>query len=365
MAKVKNKKEGGLFSVIYGITNDFWRPYVYPRPFTVSDYEVINYPIIRGAWQQRQSFLLSGEIILNGDENSDAYKILKDYLDNHDDDIINLISFLQECILWGISAIEVVYDEGTLYPKRYIPIPRYLISIKDGEIYINDTPVREIPPQKIIIARNVPTADQPYGFALITILKPLYEVVKEIYNYWGNYIRTFAMPTLVFHIDTSKFSALSETERAEIQAEINKLQNLTTIKNLIISKDFLEYSTIEPKTTNVDAFQKLIDEIHKQILIAILGQELTTQAGVSSYALGKVHFQVLQNIIKRDAKLVENAINSQLIPALLELKGVKTNTYPYITIQFKENLTIDDVLKLSQIIPLDLETIKRLTGLDL
>lgn len=359
------KSSKDLFSVIYGIQNDFWRPYIYPRPFTVSDYEVINYPVIRGAWLQRQSFLLSGEIVLNGDENSEEFKVIKEYLDNYDDDFVNLISFLHECILWGIAAVEVVYDENTLFPKRYIPIPRYLLSIKEGKIFINDTPLDEIPPQKVVISQNVPTADQPYGFALITILKPLYEIVKEVYNYWGNYIRTFAMPTLVFHIDTSKFIALSDPEKAKIQTEIEKLKNLTTIKNLVISKDLLDYSTIEPKTTNTDAFQKLIEEVHKQMLIAVVGQELTTQAGVSSYALGKVHFEVLKNLIKRDAKIIENAINSQLIPALLELKGIKVQKYPYITFQFKETLTLDDVLKLSQIIPLDVETIKRLTGLDL
>lgn len=364
MAKVNKKSNSELFKIIFGYSNTFWKPYVLPKVFSSSDYEVINYPVIRGAWLQRQAMLLSGQVVLHG-EDLPGFEIVKNYLEHYDDDFVNLLSFIQEVVLWGMVAIEIVWDPETLYPKSYIPIPRYFISIQNDEIYINNTALKTIAPQKIILARNTATADQPYGFALISILKPLYEIVKEIYEYWGAYIRTFAMPTLIFEIDTSKLGGLTPEEMGKVRAEIEKLKNLSAIKNLVISKDWVEYSTIEPKSTNTDAFQKLLENIHTQMIIAILGQELTTQAMTSSYALGKIHYEVLKHLIKRDAKIIENTINSQLIPSLLELHNIQTQEYPYITIEFPERLSIDDIVKLAQITPLSLEDIKKLTGINL
>jgi len=74
---------------------------------------------------------------------------------------------------------------------------------------------------------------------------------------------------------------------------------------------------------------------------------------------------VLKHLVKRDAKIVENTINSQLIPSLLEIHNIQTREYPYITIEFPERLSIDDIMKLAQIIPLSLEDIKKLTGINL
>lgn len=364
MASRKSKNQD-LFKLVYGVENTFWKPLYALNKFSISDYEVVNYPIIRGAWLQRQAMLLSGEIILQGDENSEAYQTVKNFLENYDDKFLNLIAYLQEAVLWGVIAVEVVWDENLLLPIRYSPIPRGFISVEEGELAINGVKYSELPNGKIIYAQNTPTADQPYGFALISILKPLYAVVKDIYNYWGNYIRTFAFPSIVFKLDASIYQALTPEERAKLDASLEHLKNLSTIKNLIITKDILDFQTIEPSSANPENFRGLLDEIHRQIVIAILGQELTTTAQTSSYALGKVHYEVLKHIVKRDAKLVENAINEQLIPAILDVKGIKTDAYPYISIQFPEKLTLDDVIKLAQLIPLSLDDIRRLTGLNL
>jgi len=356
------RKQGDLFKLIYGIGNNFYVPYQGNTTFKISDHEVVNYPIIKASWLQRQALLLSMTMKLQGDENSEEYKIIREYLNNYWDDVERLIAYLQEAVIWGVSVVEMVWDAETLFPTQFYPIPRNVVVFQNDKWYVRDI---EITPHKFILCQNTPTADQPLGFALITALRPLYAMVKNIYGYWGQYVRTYANPSIVFEIDTNAIQGLTDEEKSRIMAEIQKLKNLDVYQNLILSQGFVKWSIIEPKTTNTDTFKGLLDEIHRQMILLILGQELTTQAQTSSYALGKVHYQILTHIVERDARLIANAINSQLIPAILELKGIKVKRYPYVEFSFPVQLSLDDILKLSQIIPLDRKDINKLTGLDL
>lgn len=361
--KKQVKNQENLFKALYHIPQTFYVPYSTNTQYSSRDYEVINYPVIRMAWLQRQAFLLAMRPKLNGNPESLEYQVVNDFFTNHDDEITKLIAYLHEAVLWGIAVVEVIYSKETLFPERFIPIPRYMVVIREDGFYVGDIPVDGI---KYYYAQNTPTADQPFGFALINILKPLYAMAKKVWEYWGNYVRTFAMPTIIFELDTQQLAGLTDEERNRIMAELEKLKNIDGYGTLIITKELLDWQTIEPTRTGAESFQALLENIHKQIIMVILGQELTTRAQTSSYALGKVHYEVLRHIILRDSKIISDVFNNQLIPAILELRGIEPQNYPYITFEFPRELTVDDIMKLAQIgIPFSPSDVQRLLGIDL
>lgn len=357
------RKKDTLFKALYYIPQSFYSPYTHQAQYSIKDYEVLNYPVIRLAWLQRQAFLLSMELKLFGDLKSKEYEIIQDFFNNYDDEIVKLIAYLHEAILFGISVVEVVWDEETLYPKRFIPIPRYLVSVKENGFFVNDYQIDGV---KYLYAQNVPTADQPYGFALLNILKPMYAMVRKVWEYWGNYIRTYAMPTIIFELDTNALPQKPD-ENARIMAELEKLKNIDNYGTLIITKDLLTWKTIEPSRAGAENFESILEHIHRQMILSILGQELTTTAQTSSYALGKIHYEILRHLIIRDSKIIADTLNNQLIPAILTLHGIETpNSYPYIQFEFPITLSVDDILKLTQAgIPLSPSDIQRLLGVDL
>lgn len=67
------------------------------------------------------------------------------------------------------------------------------------------------------------------------------------------------------------------------------------------------------KTGSAQIYKSLIDVCDSSIAKNILGQTLTTEnSSTGSYALGQVHFQVRQDIINSDKKLVETEFNKLL-----------------------------------------------------
>src|SRR5574344_312203 len=73
------------------------------------------------------------------------------------------------------------------------------------------------------------------------------------------------------------------------------------------------------KSSSAEIFEKLIDKMNAEISKAILGQTLTTEIGsTGSYAASNTHFQVRQDIVDSDKKLVEKTVN-QLIRWIYEI----------------------------------------------
>jgi phage gp29-like protein len=63
-------------------------------------------------------------------------------------------------------------------------------------------------------------------------------------------------------------------------------------------------------------FSKLIDYLDAELTRLILGQTLTTRGaeqGVGTQALGQVHENLMYQIIKRDAKGLDEVVNEQLL----------------------------------------------------
>lgn len=75
-------------------------------------------------------------------------------------------------------------------------------------------------------------------------------------------------------------------------------------------------------------FKSFLNYIDEQIVIALLGQSLTTstRGNGGNRALGEVHERVASSVQREDAEWIEKWVNHQLIPRLIELNVVPKGT---------------------------------------
>jgi len=81
----------------------------------------------------------------------------------------------------------------------------------------------------------------------------------------------------------------------------------------------------------------VLDRADKNCDLIVLGQTLTTDSGGTgkgsgSYALGKVHSAVRQEIIQACAKLIEDIYNYQLVPSILRLNYGEDSECPSVSL---------------------------------
>ena len=94
------------------------------------------------------------------------------------------------------------------------------------------------------------------------------------------------------------------------------------------------------KSSSAEIYEKLIDKMNAEISKAIIGQTLTTEIGnTGSYAASNTHFQVRQDIIDSDKKLVEKTIN-QLLRWIYELNFF-TEIVPEFELYEQEDIDLD------------------------
>ena len=268
---------------------------------------------LSGCRAQRSGFVMAKPFKLTdagGNEQPDAHH----YFDQ--EWFKQLCALSLESIYWGHSLIELgdVVTDGdgcpcltgvTLIPRKHVvPEHRRILPVQglhwtSGIDYTDPA-----------LSRWLIEAGQPDDLGLY--LKAATQTIpkKNMLAFWDAFGEIFGMPMRV--IKTSTRDEKEQNRVLAMAAEMGTKQ--TVVLDMDTQIEFIE-------STRGDAYQvynQRVDRANSELSKLVIGQTMTIEDG-SSLSQSQTHLEVFQNLVDKDADMLRDIINNQLIPHLVSL----------------------------------------------
>ena len=190
----------------------------------------------------------------------------------------------------GKASRWFVYDD--LNRLRY----RTKVNMTQGEI---------LPPRKFVVTRYHPDYADPYS-GNESIAGAIYWPVKfrhMSFKFATNFIERYATPW----IDLKHETGLQQERLAEMLTVISN-----TFQDGIVAHP--DNTQITPLTSmsdsrSIDNYTSFIDTCNREIDMAILGNNLTSEVKGGSFAAASAHMGVRDDIIQEDSRMIEESFN--------------------------------------------------------
>lgn len=238
----------------------------------------------------------------------------------NDLDIDQFISDILEAPLYGYQPIEIIWaisGKGRLIPGKLKAKPSEWFGFDENNKLCGRPKFSlekiELPDKKFLCIQHKASLD-PHGQKILSRCFWPAVIRKGGLKFWSLMAEKYGMPTL---IGIAREGASQE----EIDEFADKLSCAVQDAVMVITEgNKVEIKEASATGTGAPIYERLIKLVDGDISKAILGQTLTTDSGngSGSYALGKVHSGVRQDIVDSDTKLVEKGAN-QLIRWINEL----------------------------------------------
>ncbi len=296
--------------------------------------------------QSRKSGVMSLEWEIDrGKAKSRLAKFIQDLF--NDWDIYQIMSDILEAPLYGFQPIEVVWEKmgSYLLPAKVEAKPPEWFQF-DAENQLRYAPPYQledpppgmkkdnigyfIPPYKFILPRYNATYYNPYGERILARVFWPVTFKKGGLKFWVIFSEKYGMPYIIGKhprgIGDDEIQNLADSLDAMIQDAVAAIPDDSSI----------ELVEAAGKSASADVYRNLIELCNAEISKAILGQTLTTEVGGrGSYAASKTHFDVRQDIIDADKRLVENTLN-ELIHWIVEINFGKQQPPQFILYEEEE-----------------------------
>ena len=242
-----------------------------------------------------------------------------------------IISDLQ----WIHQKRAVFYERlsGSLWQKSY-EMPRILTEAEqiNGEI---------MPPFKLIYHRYKARSGYDTRAGIIRVCSWMYLFKNYAIKDWVAFAEVFGIPLRVGKYEPG-------AAKGEKDALITAIQSLGTDAAGIISKNTeIEFIETTKGSSQENIFNVLAEFCDKQMSKAILGQTLTTQEGDSgSYALGKIHNLVRQDLTRGDSESLSKTIRFQIFRPLVGWNFGWDKPLPWFKIMYEPS---EDLKELSEV----------------
>lgn len=217
------------------------------------------------------------------------------------------------------------------------------IGVPTGEQSVNPAPGSaspednvHLPIDKFIHFVFDGRAENPYGRGLAGKVY-WYSWFKSEggFKFWMVFLDKFGSPTgVVKKTENYQGSGDSDADNRNLANTIlKKFQQETGV----VLPEGIELDLLEAARAGDAGYQRLIQQCNDEISKAVLGQTLTTELGGpnGSRSMGEVHQGTLMRINKRDASLLEPAINEQLIRRLVDFNWRDVEFYPKLKLPLK------------------------------
>lgn len=295
--------------------------------------------------QSRKSGVLSLEWEIDrGKAKSRQAKFVQDIFAKID--VYELISEILDAPLFGFVPIEVIWEEqgGFALPVKIEAKPqewfqfdfenrlRLRTGNRSNLPLLKDQAGFFLPEYKFLLPRSNASYQNPYGEKVLSRVFWPVTFKKGGLKFWVVFAEKYGMPYLI----GKHPRGISIEERDEIADNLeNMIQDAIAVIPDDSQVDMLESSG---KSASADIFQRLIESQNAEISKAILGQTLTTDVGnTGSYAASNTHFQIRQDIIDNDKKLVEKTMN-QLVQWIMEINFGAVRDMPVFSMWQEENI---------------------------
>ncbi|MCI1274350.1 MAG: DUF935 domain-containing protein [Clostridiaceae bacterium] len=267
--------------------------------------------------QSRKSGVMSLEWeIKNGDIKDETTEKLEELFKKLD--IYKLINDILDATLFGFQPIEIIWGkvDNLVLPIDLKAKPSEWFCFDDEnqlkfrtkEHYFGE----ELPPRKFLCPQSNPSYENPYGERTLSRVFWPVTFKKGGLKFWVIFTEKYGIPHLI-----GKHPRGATKEETDKLADL--LEEMVQDAIAVIPDDSSVEIQEANKSSSAEIFEKLIDKMNAEISKAILGQTLTTEIGsTGSYAASNTHFQVRQDIVDSDKKLVEKTVN-QLIRWIYEI----------------------------------------------
>lgn len=237
---------------------------------------------------------------------------------------------------YGRSGVEIDFSNGF----RVDMIPPKHINLDNQTILINDSDERGIDyiddPQLLILGSK-----RDFGLFLKTAPYAIWK--RGGFGDYAQWLEIFGMPQRI-----GKYSSYDPQSRILLE---QALQNAGSAPWCVIPKE-TDVETVNNTGSGSSgvSFNDFRQACNEEMLIAVLGQTLTTIAGSKgARSLGDVHKEVEEGINKSDLRYTERVLNSYVRP-LLEARGFKIKGGKYIFPSAAEAVSVDELVQLTKII---------------
>jgi len=226
-----------------------------------------------------------------------------------------------EAPLYGYQPIEILWAKG---PRFTVPgeliakPPEWFLFNTDNQLRFRtrDSMMTgiELPDRKILLPRNEPTYQNPWGIAEMSMVFWPAVFMKGGLRFWVQFAEKYGTPWLV-----GKVPRNTQThEKNELAADLEGMvQDAIAVIPDDSSVDIIEAAA---KAGAAEAYEKLLMYCRSEINIALLGQNQTTESN-STNASAKSGLEVADDLRDGDAGLVESTMNT-LIEWIMYANGM-------------------------------------------
>ena len=188
----------------------------------------------------------------------------------------------------------------------------------------------EVDADKFIVSANNPEHGQPWGTSELRAAYRWYWLKKTITQIWAIFLEKYGTPTAKGTVPLGSPQSVID----DLLGILNSIQSETAIV-------LPENLTAELMQANAQmtggGFEAMISYCDKQIVKSLVLQTLTSDEGkrTGSMALGKVHEDILNILLKKLRRKLEESVDEQLVRDLIDL-NFPERFYPNFSLQLDE-----------------------------
>lgn len=237
----------------------------------------------------------------------------------------DFLTFLIDTRFWGFSLIElgqfeVITDQPFKELSSVHLIPRRQVEPIRGLVFRTFYDQSGIEFRDDKLAKYLIEVGDPFDLGELEAAVP--EVITKRYGRgdWARRSEKVGIPIVKMATD--------ETDEKELDKKENMLRNFGANTYILYDKDSDQVDFLEPKegANGHLIFKELAEMCNAELSKLILGQTMTADNG-SSKSQAEVHERVLNEYTEADLRWMQNIINFQLFPKLVDngypLKGYK------------------------------------------
>lgn len=220
-----------------------------------------------------------------------------------------------------------------------------------------------LPPDKFVLYSYMPRYESPYGTSDLRAAYKHYWSKDILMRFMNLYLEKYGSPTA----KGSYKRGTTKASQEELLQVLDKIQQETAI---VIPED-VQIELLEAQRGGEAGYLEAIEFHDKQISRAILCQTLITDEGTraGSYALAKIHLDVLKMCLRKLKRDLEESVMSEQVIKRLVDYNFKTSSYPKFSLGPLEDADVEQLsgviekLVSGQIIRPDEEWIRGYLGL--
>jgi len=188
---------------------------------------------------------------------------------------------------------------------------------------------RTMPPEKFFVYSFEPRYENLYGTSLLRTAYWAHWFGSNLAKFLLIYSERFGQPTITAQYPKGFTNEEKETLLAQLEAVQNDSRGIIPEGSVV---DFLE--AVKDNQAMFRASMEYFDDYKR---LTILGQTLTSSdgGGTGSYALGKVHGDVRDDILAGDAEDMGSALTEQIVGPLMVYNFPSVKNFPRIVLPFK------------------------------